>query len=145
MAQPDINKMVKVKKFHIGIKALIKEDGKILVLKDAGRYSGYDLPGGKVDEKESYEQALKRELNEEIGLKRFKLGKLLYIFEREDYKEKGISLMLIFFEVFADKFDVKLSNEHNDYRWISKKDFKDLDKNNLIRNDGVKKVIEMGL
>lgn len=53
--------------------------------------------------------------------------------------------MLIFFEVFADKFDVKLSNEHNDYRWISKKDFKDLDKNNLIRNDGVKKVIEMGL
>lgn len=56
LAQPDINKMVKVKKFHIGIKALIKEDGKILVLKDAGRYSGYDLPGGKVDEKESYEQ-----------------------------------------------------------------------------------------
>ena len=65
--------MPKQKKYHIGIKALIVKNGKALVLKDEGRYPGFDLPGGKIDENESFEQALKRELREEIGLNKFKI------------------------------------------------------------------------
>lgn len=53
--------------FHIAVKAVIVKDDKALVLKEASRFSGFDLPGGKIDENESIEEALKRELYEELG------------------------------------------------------------------------------
>lgn len=123
--------------FYIGIKAVITKDGKALLLKDVDRYVGLDLPGGKIDEGETIEQALKRELWEELGLKSFKLGKLLGIFERRDYKEEGISLMLVFYEVKAKISEIKLSFEHTDYKWISKKELS----KTKIRNKGVKEAI----
>lgn len=127
--------------FHIGIKAVIVQDGKVLVVFDP-RFHGYDLPGGKIDEGEGIEKALKRELNEELGLKRFEIKELLYAFERTDYKKKGISLMLIFYRVKAKIFKIQLDKEHTGYKWISKKDFSKILKNGEIRNKGVETVLE---
>lgn len=134
--------MVSEKNFHIGVKAVIVNNNKALVLKDVKRYWGYDLPGGRINENESWEEALKRELNEELGLKVFKIGKLLHVFERLDYGKKEASLMLIFFKVKAEIKEIKLSNEHSDFKWVAKKEIEELIKNGKLRNDGIKIALE---
>ncbi len=54
-------------KFHIGVKALIKDaDGRILVSK-APNVGYWDLPGGRIEEGEGIGEALSRELREELG------------------------------------------------------------------------------
>lgn len=57
--------------FQIGVKGLIRrKDGKILLLKIPawGGNPGYwDMPGGRMDPGETFEQTLRRELAEEIG------------------------------------------------------------------------------
>lgn len=129
--------MANAKKFHIGIKAVIENNRKILVLEDP-RFHGYDLPGGKIDEGENIEAALVRELKEELGLKKFKIGELLYVFERPDYLKQGVYLMLIFFKVKAKISKIVLDNEHTGFKWVSNKYFKTIVKDGLIRNEGVK-------
>lgn len=129
--------MVIPKKFHIGVKAIIVKRGKALVLKDTNRYVGYDLPGGKIDQGESIGEALKRELKEELGLRNYKIVKLIGVYERTDYKKRNTSLMLIFFEVKAKIQKIKLSFEHTDYKWISAKELSEQIKSKGFRNKGI--------
>ncbi|NVK03438.1 MAG: (deoxy)nucleoside triphosphate pyrophosphohydrolase [Flavobacteriia bacterium] len=72
----------------------------------------YEFPGGKVHDGEGEEEALKRELLEELGVKAEivrRLGEVEYA-----YPEKTIRL--IAFEVFTqNRIDLK---EHIDERWI---------------------------
>jgi 8-oxo-dGTP diphosphatase len=133
---------IKVKNFHIAIKAVIVNNGRALVLKEPNRFSGFDLPGGKIDEDENIEQALKRELNEELGLKKFKMGELLHVFERLDYHKNGTKLMLIYYKVEATFKKIKLSNEHTSYKWISKNDLIEIIKTKEFRNDGIRIALE---
>jgi 8-oxo-dGTP pyrophosphatase MutT (NUDIX family) len=58
--------------FQIGIKGLIRnEQGQILLLKIpawGGNPDYWDLPGGRMEPGETFEQTLRRELKEEIGV-----------------------------------------------------------------------------
>jgi 8-oxo-dGTP diphosphatase len=137
--------MASIKNFHIGIKAVIVKTGKALILKDAKRFRGWDLPGGKIDEEEGIEQALKRELYEELGLKKFSMGEILFAFERPDYNKEGVKLILIFYKIEAEISKIKLSDEHADYLWISKKDFAEIAVKRGFRNAGVKTALEKAL
>jgi 8-oxo-dGTP diphosphatase len=61
---------VRLKHVH-AVVGIIKRDSKILVGErpEDKPYGGYwEFPGGKVEENESGEQALKRELHEELGI-----------------------------------------------------------------------------
>ena len=132
---------MKVKKFHIGIKAVIEDSKKILLVNEVSRFSGYDFRGGKIDEGESWQDGLKRELYEEIGLKNFKTEEILGIFERpdyQDYDEGKASLMIIYYKVSAKVSKIKLSSEHSGFKWVTKKDLKTI----KLRNDGVKEMLE---
>lgn len=54
--------------YRVSIKCLIRNStGEVLVVKEAGR-DYWDLPGGGMDHNESLEQAIARELNEEVSL-----------------------------------------------------------------------------
>lgn len=60
-----------ITKTHFGIYGILKQNGKILLIKKArGPYTGlYDLPGGSPETGETKEETLKRELMEETSLK----------------------------------------------------------------------------
>jgi len=55
---------------HFGIYGFIAEQNKVLVIeKSRGPYLGmFDLPGGSPEKEETFEETLKRELYEEVGL-----------------------------------------------------------------------------
>lgn len=129
------------KLFHIGIKGVIVNNNKALVLRDNTRYKGYDVPGGKINEGETIQQALERELEEELGPGTFKMGEILHAHEREDYDKDGTRLMLIFYKVEAEITEIKLSDEHTSFEWIGKSE---LD-SPLFRNDGVKTALQKAL
>lgn len=75
------------------VRAIIIEDGKILVIarnKQGDQY--FTLPGGKVGDNETNEQALKREIYEETSLK-ISSQRLVFVEEHpEPYNEQYIYL-----------------------------------------------------
>lgn len=140
MDQPDINKnMPKPKKYYIGVKAAIVKNGKVLLVENVpSKNNRFSFPGGKIDEGESIEKALKRELKEELNINSSKIIELLDVFERFDYK-KGIGLMLLIYKVKANTKNMKVSNEHIGFRWIDKKEFILLSKDKKNFHSGIEK------
>lgn len=58
-------------KIHLGIYGICVQNGKVLMIKKGrGPYKGLlDLPGGKIEPGETFQQALYREFDEETGAK----------------------------------------------------------------------------
>jgi ADP-ribose pyrophosphatase YjhB (NUDIX family) len=78
--------MTKKKKLRNSVKAIIIQNGKLLVLRKKNGNGAYTvLPGGGQKFRETLHQALKREVFEEISAK-IRIGKLLHI--REYFSEK---------------------------------------------------------
>jgi 8-oxo-dGTP diphosphatase len=68
------------KMFNVGIKGLIENsEGKVLVLKSSLKghriptEAYWDIPGGRIEEGENVLDVLKREVEEELGIKEFLL------------------------------------------------------------------------
>ena len=95
-----------------------------LILKKKGRWVGWQFAQGKLDEKESKEEALVREIQEETGLKEIKIVKKLPF--RADYRFKEnkeeVHKFLTFYLVNVSKGDIVLSHEHSDFKWCSYKE-----------------------
>jgi 8-oxo-dGTP pyrophosphatase MutT (NUDIX family) len=69
-------------------------------------------PGGGREAGESVEETLRRELNEEVGLRTFEMGPL--IFQRQhtfEWAGKSIRQNELYFVVTARKFEPKMSDE----------------------------------
>jgi 8-oxo-dGTP diphosphatase len=95
-------------------KSVVARDGKVLVLTRAdGRP---DLPGGRLEEKENFEQCLHREIQEETGI----TVRILWIIAEWRY-EKGPELTVAGITYLCEYLsgDVKLSSEHREYCWMT--------------------------
>jgi mutator protein MutT len=110
---------------QLGAYALIVEDNSILLIKkNGGPYHGkLDLPGGTIEFGERPEDALKRELLEEVGIeiKEYNLFDTESVFFDWDYKEKKVQLKVhhigIYYKVNKYINDVKSDieiDEQND-------------------------------
>ena len=123
----------------ISTKAIFYQDGKILFVRD---YKGkWELPGGRIEFGETPENALKRECEEELGLKDIKIGDIIdaWSFElKSENTEK--QFILLTYECFTDNLEIKLNhlnNEQSEYSWFSLDDIQ-----NLEMRDGYKKSIK---
>ncbi len=110
---------------RIATKALIINDkGQILILREASTYregtnvGRYHLPGGRLNPGEAFLDGLKREVNEETGLE-IEIGKPIYVGEwRPVIKGVQNQIVAIFFICKPLTKEVRLSEEHDDYKWV---------------------------
>lgn len=93
--------------------------GKILLLKRHSKDSHagkWGLPGGSVNNSETYEAAAKRELKEETGLEVNDLEEIGF----HNYEEPGLYIHYMVFRLkFRDRPVIVLSDEHSEYLWVS--------------------------
>ena len=83
---------------------------------------GWEFPGGKVEEGESPEDALKREIMEELDTE-IKVGKYIDTVEY-DYPKFHLSMKCFFCEVVSGELELK---EHEAARWLEKGQLYDVD------------------
>lgn len=105
--------------FGLAVKVLlINEEGKILIIKrntDSKTNAGkWELPGGKVDQGESFDHALIREVYEETNLK-ITLDHVVGV------SEQHLPLIRAVHIIMSGKVmegELNLSNEHEGYAWV---------------------------
>jgi 8-oxo-dGTP diphosphatase len=120
--------------FCIGQKAFIEKDGKVLVLGDPEE--GLDFPGGKIQEGEAVDgdaaglsRALQREVREETNLE-IEVGNPFSVWYHEFPKNSRNYGKVVYLVAFRCKYvfgELKLSDEHNSFRWVDKNDYKEVD------------------
>jgi 8-oxo-dGTP diphosphatase len=98
------------------VTALIEKEGKILIArrkKEDSLKGKWEFPGGKVEEDESPEEALKRELREELGIE-VRIGDLRAT-TTYDYAHMSVELMV--YEVYPLAGEMRLI-DHEEFRWV---------------------------
>jgi len=112
---------------QVSIKGILCRDNKILFLKTATK-GIYELPGGRIDFGESVEQAFKREIKEELGFEKVEMGDLINTWSFTSIRENINYHFIIFdFEIFTDEDEIKLSDEHTEYKWVGVDEFESMD------------------
>ncbi|PJA86924.1 MAG: hypothetical protein CO141_02175 [Candidatus Moranbacteria bacterium CG_4_9_14_3_um_filter_42_9] len=114
-------------KFNVTVKGIIRKSGKILVVKrsnaDDHKPGVWETVGGGMDEKNTPQKSLEKEIKEEVNLKVKIIEPFNVFFFKKDTGEYKVGITFICNYV-AGK--VKLSHEHSDYKWIEPNEFKKL-------------------
>ena len=108
-------------KFDVVAAIIIKDDKYFIAQRNRNKHMGlsWEFPGGKVEEGESFEIALKREIEEELNIEiniKNKLGE-------ENYQDDKINVKLHYFICSHFNGEIILS-EHENSAWITKNEFK---------------------
>jgi len=123
---------------------VINREKKFLLLYRALHWRGWEFPKGGINKNETEEQALKRELKEETGLDPTILNKLpykiKYVYPRDFIKKTKTKYNGAKQSVYIAiaNGSVKLSKEHNRYRWVSYKEAR-----NLLKHETQKKALDI--
>jgi 8-oxo-dGTP diphosphatase len=105
--------------FGLAVRVLLSdENGKILILKRSTTSKTnpgkWELPGGKVDQGESFDQALIREVYEETNLK-------IFIEHFVGASEQNLHVIKAVHIIMSGRImegDLQLSEEHEGYAWV---------------------------
>ena len=101
------------------VAAVIRKDNKIFATQRGyGEFKdGWEFPGGKIEEGETPEQALTREIKEELNTE-IQVGKLIDTIEY-DYPKFHLSMDCFWCEIMQGGLELK---EHEAARWLSKEE-----------------------
>lgn len=111
----------------IGIKLILARGNKILLTKD--HYDPiWDLPGGRLDVGESIEEAINREISEELGAA-VALKNLFWSAQLKHTKDPSSNIFLFFEANFVDpNVELKVpSQELSATMWAGKEDLKNIE------------------
>lgn len=109
--------------FAISVKSYIVKDGKLLIVKRKPsnvHYAGkWDIPGGRIKLGENPIDGVRRETREETGLE---VEILMPIDVQQFTRDDGQKITMIIFLCRPVTRDIKISDEHEDYKWVDVKD-----------------------
>ena len=113
------------------VAAIIKKGDHYLIAKrNRYKYMGlkWEFPGGKVEGTETFEEALSREILEELNVSITIHNKIA----EEKYKDDEIDIVLHYFVCTINQGELILS-EHEAIEWVAKEDF---DQYDFVAGDG---------
>ena len=125
----------------VTVGAIIEKEGKILFLKRNHEpfKDCWGLPGGKVEDGETVEEAVIREIKEETNLDLTNPKFMFY--HNEIYKDKGwFGIALFFTGNFSG--EIKLSHEHTKYDWFTIEEIREM-KIAFKNKEGIERYLEM--
>ena len=102
------------------VAAIIRKNNQFLIVqRNKNKYVGlkWEFPGGKVEPNETFQEALSREIHEELNIN-------INIHEKlteEKYKDSEINIVLHYFLCSIKDGTINL-NEHEAMAWVDKKD-----------------------
>ena len=126
-----------VKPYGLTMRGIAKKDYEILLIKRHSKSKTgacqWELPGGKVEKCEFFDEALIREFKEETNLN-VELGDFYDAIQQDFINRRTVQIIIY---VIPENWEVKISNEHEDYTWADIKKIKTL---NIT--EGLKKLLE---
>lgn len=126
-----------IDRMFVATKAFIICDDKVLLLRESSDYKDsahtgkLDLPGGRVELGQKFDESLLREIKEETALE-IEIGNPFFV--NESYptvRGENWQIIRIFFECNSKSKDVILSEDHSEFIWIKPEEYP---KHNLIEN-----------
>ena len=107
------------------VAAIIKKNNQYLIVqRNKNKHLGlkWEFPGGKLHKNESFEEALKREIQEELNIT-INIGEKI---AEKKYQDEKIDIILHYYLCSHKNGTIKL-NEHENLAWVEKKDFEKYD------------------
>ena len=102
------------------VAGLIKKDNTILIAQRAKKdllYGKWEFPGGKMEQGETEQECLQRELHEEFGIKA-EVGDYFCTIPFE-HKNQLMEMIVFFVPAFSGEF---ILYEHSQIKWVEKED-----------------------
>lgn len=111
------------RQFFVALKGAVFFENRFLIVKRAskarGEYGFWEFPGGRMEFGEAPEETLTRELEEEVGLK-------VEIIKPVDtwsfLRDENTQIVGITYLCKADCNEIILSEEHDDFAWVTMED-----------------------
>ena len=109
-----------MKKFDVVAAVILKNNKFFIAQRNRNKHMGlcWEFPGGKVEKNENFEQALKREIKEELNIS-ILINKKIGV---ENYQDNKINVKLHYY--LCSHIDGEfILNEHEDSAWVTKNEF----------------------
>jgi 8-oxo-dGTP diphosphatase len=101
---------------------VLNADRQVLLLRRSGtdtrRPGDWDFPGGRVDPGEDITEAAAREILEEAGIAVAPTELTVLYAATEPWEPENLSLTRLLFVTRTAEHDVRLSNEHDEFKWV---------------------------
>ena len=121
--------------FRVVVKGLVYRHGKVLIIRrsqlDPHAGGKWEIPGGKIEWGEDPTDVFKREVLEETSLEVTGIKPLLLT----SFETPGRFVVGIIFQSNYVSGDVKISDEHEDFKWIELKDIGEYDFHGWIKEE----------